>query len=348
MKPIARRTALLTIAGSVASALAAPAIAQRAKMVAATQLGWLRNGEFAPLIVAEQKGFFDAEGISHHIMDGGPGKNPIPIVAVGQAQFGLATSALHILAARSARDPVDIVGVGALYQNTPSALLTLRAPEDPDPTPKDLEGKTVGMQAGSEYFVTALARKNGIDESKIKIVTALATPEPLMLGRIDFFSGWVTNQTYLIEQEAAKPDAPPTLKGKTWKALRFGSWGLASYGDTIFTTPKVIKEQPELVPAYLRAVARGIQYILDNPDDAIKVVAAAPGQIEDVAKLTWRWRQQNPLFTSDDTKLHGPLWMTTPMWDQMAQFLKDVNQIPAILPTADAMTQKFLPGGTTG
>ena len=38
-----------------------------------TPLGWLRNGEFAPIIVAEAKGFFAEEGIRHRILDGGLG-----------------------------------------------------------------------------------------------------------------------------------------------------------------------------------------------------------------------------------------------------------------------------------
>ena len=47
-------------------------------MSAVTQLGWLRNGEYAPVMVAEAKGYFKEEGIDHKIVDGGPGKNPIP------------------------------------------------------------------------------------------------------------------------------------------------------------------------------------------------------------------------------------------------------------------------------
>ena len=41
-----------------------------------------------------QQGFFKEQGIDHKIVDGGPGKNPIPIVAVGQAHFGLATNGM--------------------------------------------------------------------------------------------------------------------------------------------------------------------------------------------------------------------------------------------------------------
>lgn len=174
-------------------------------------------------MVADAKGYFAEEGISHKILDGGPGKNPVPIVAVGQASFGLATSGLHLIAARTARDPVDVVAVGAFYQKAPSSLLKVSSPSDPEPTPKDLEGKTVGMQAGSEYFVSAMAKANGVDESKIKIVVVQGTAEPLLVGKVDFFSGWVTNQAYQIEQETAKADAPASLKGKTWKAIRFAA-----------------------------------------------------------------------------------------------------------------------------
>jgi ABC-type nitrate/sulfonate/bicarbonate transport system substrate-binding protein len=34
-------------------------------MTAVTQLGWLRIGEYAPIMVAEAKGFFKDEGIDH-------------------------------------------------------------------------------------------------------------------------------------------------------------------------------------------------------------------------------------------------------------------------------------------
>ena len=47
-----------------------------------------------------------------------------------------------------------------------------------------------------------------------------------MVGKMDYFLGWIVNQTYQIEQEAAKPDAPATVKGKTWQALRLAGIGI--------------------------------------------------------------------------------------------------------------------------
>src|ERR1700744_3898019 len=149
--------------------------AQAQQMSAVTQLGWLRNGEYAPIMMAEAKGFFKEEGIDHKIVDGGPGKNPIPIVAVGQAQFGLATNGMALITARLAKDPVDVVAVGTLFQQAPTAYLSLATPGAPPPKPKDMEGKTVGTPAGNDLLFHAYAKMNGLDESKIKLVTAQAT-----------------------------------------------------------------------------------------------------------------------------------------------------------------------------
>jgi NitT/TauT family transport system substrate-binding protein len=344
MALIRRRSSLLALPALALSG----ALRAQPRMSAVTQLGWLRNGEFAPILVAEAHGYFAAEGIAHRIVDGGPGRNPIPIVAVGQATFGLATSGLYLVAARTARDPVDVVAVGALYQSSPAGFLRIANPGDREPTPRDLEGRIVGVQAGGEYFVSAMARRNGVDESKRTVVNVQANADPLIVGRVDFFSGWITNQTYQIEQEAAKPDAPPTVKGRIWQVLRYSNWGLPSYADVIFTTPKIIQENPDLVAGYLRAVARGMQFILDHPEDAVDVVAHQPGQIEDAAKLTWRWKVQNPLFTSADTASNGLLWMNPATWTQMVSFLKEVNEIPHLIAADSVMNGRFAPGRLPG
>lgn len=325
---------------AVAVLWAADANAQQ--MTAVTQLGWLRIGEYAPILMAEAKGFFKEEGIDHKTVDGGPGKNPIPLVAVGRAQFGLATNGMMVVTARLAKDPVDVVAIGTLFQRAPSAYLSIAAPDAPAPKPKDMEGKTVGVQNGSEFMFHAFTKKNGVDESKVKLVQVNATVEPLMVGKIDFFSGWVVNQTYQIEQESAKPDAPPTVKGKTWKAMRFAEYGIPAYTDVIFTSSDLLKKNPELVRRYLKAVAKGLQYVIDHPDESAELLAKFPGQIEDANKLKWRFKLQNPLMHGADTDKNGLLWMNPAIWDQMIGFLKDGDQIPRVVPASDVMTDAYI------
>jgi NitT/TauT family transport system substrate-binding protein len=309
-----------------------------------TQLGWLRNGEFAPVMVAEARGFFAEEGLRHRILDGGPGKNPVPIVGAGQATFGITAGGNNVFQARLAKDPVDVVAVGAILQRGPYSYITLGSPGDPDPRPKDLEGKTLGIQADGDIFLKALAKRHNLDLAKIKVETVQANPEPLLVGRVDFFSGWVTNQPYLIEQETAKADAPPRLRGKTWKAMRYADYAVNNYVDVIFATGKTVRESPDLVRRYLRAVARGMQHILDHPQESVQLVAAFPEQVEKADKLAWRWKIQNPLFTSEDTRRNGLLWMNPRVWDEMMAFYREYDQIPRVVPAAEMMTNAFNPG----
>ena len=333
------------LAFSLACALLGSSTAGPAQpMEVKTQLGWLRNGEFAPVIVAEAKGFFAEEGIKHRILDGGPGKNPVPIVGAGQAQFGVTAGGNAVFQARLAPDPVDVVAVGTLLQRGPYSYITLANPGDPAPKPKDLEGKVLGIQSDGDIFIQALAKKHNLDLGKIKIETVQANAEPLLVGRVDFFSGWITNQTFQIEQEAAKPDALPRLRGKTWKAIPYAEYGVRSYSDVIFTTGKIVRENPDLVRRYLRALARGMQYILDHPDETVQLVASFPEQVEKTDKLAWRWKIQNALFVSEDTRQNGLLWMNPKVWEEMMAFYKEYERIPRVIPPAEMMTNAFLPG----
>ena len=329
----------LAVTPLAVGAPAMPALAQ--SMSATTQLGWLRNGEYAPIMLAEAKGYFKEEGIDHKIVDGGPGKNPIPIVAVGQAQFGIATNGMTVVTARLAKDPVDIVAIGTLFQQAPSSYIAITAPDAPPAKPKDMEGKTLGTQVGTEFLFQAFARKNGIDPSKVKLVTAQATVEPLMAGKMDYFLGWIVNQTYQIEQESAKADAPDTVKGKAWRAIRLSEWGVPLYTDVIFASADTLKKNPELVRRYLRAVQKGMQFGIDHPEEAIEILAKFPGQVEDAKKLAWRFKLQNPLYQSDFSKKNGPLAMDPAVWEGMISFLKDGEQIPKTVPVAEVMTNAF-------
>src|SRR4029450_5921284 len=146
-------------------------------------------------------------------------------------------------------------------------------------------------------------------------------------------AGGLTPQPFVIEQEIAKPDALPRLRGKTWKAMRYADWGIRSYSDVIFAAGKPVRENPDLVRPYVRALARAMQYILDNPDETVQMVAAFPDQVEKADKLAWRWKIQNALFTSDDTKKNGLLWMEPAVWDEMMAFYKEYDQIPRVVPT---------------
>jgi len=88
---LSRRSSLLALAGALALAgpLAAPAQAQiKLKMV----LNWKYQGPQGWFFLAEDKGYFKAEGLDITIDQGDGSATPIPRVASGTYDIGFATS----------------------------------------------------------------------------------------------------------------------------------------------------------------------------------------------------------------------------------------------------------------
>jgi len=329
------------IGGLIIGTCVLPALAQDLVEVKIA-LGWLRNGQYSALMAADAKGYFAEEGLRVSFIDGGPGKNSIPVVGVGQADFGV-TPSPNVFLARVAPEPVDIVAIGALSQQYPFAYITITDKDAPLPTPADLKGKSVGIQADGEFFLKAMAETNDFDISDVDVQTVLATPEPLLIGKVQFFAGMVNNQTYQVEQEIAKAKEGEALYGKTWQAVRFAQTVTPTFGDVIFTSRKVIDEKPELVGKFLRAVAKGLKLTIEHPDESVALVSAYDGQIEDTAKLAWRLNVQSPMAHSAATDEHGLLWMDPAVWQGSITLYEKYGMMARTIAANEVMTNEFNP-----
>ena len=154
-------------------AYAKPATSHAAKMVTVAQASatkitvrftWKLKGEYAPLFVALDKGFYADEGLDVELLEGAGSSTVMQLLAAGNEQIGYGPAA----AAAKAVSRGMGVQVVALYQaNAPMAVISF-----PDVTlshPKDMEGRTLALNVG-ETFVDMLkpfAEMNGVDVSKI-------------------------------------------------------------------------------------------------------------------------------------------------------------------------------------
>ena len=144
------------LAGTVLGALPPLAQAQtRIKMV----LNWKYQGPQAWFFMAQDKGYFKAEGLDVEIDQGEGSSASITKVAAGayQAGFGDLNALIDIAAKRPDDAPV---GVYMLY-NTPPFTIAVKK-DSPVRGPKDLEGKTIGGPAndGALKLFPAFAKLN--------------------------------------------------------------------------------------------------------------------------------------------------------------------------------------------
>ncbi len=93
----------------------------------------------------------------------------------------------------------------------------------------------------------------------------------LVRGDIDAITGF--SFTSLLNLEARG------VKTEDIVVLPYPAHGVKMYGNVIITSPKLLKENPAAVKAFLVAFSKGAKEVISNPDPAIEYVKARDGII---------------------------------------------------------------------
>src|SRR5580692_9530517 len=215
----------------------------RADDAVTVRLKWFNQAQFAGFYVAKDKGFYKAAGLDVDVQPGGPDFPAIQMVAGGNEQFGV-TGADQILIARSKGVPV--VALAVLYRESPFVLFALK--KSGITKPSDFAGKNVGLKIGGseELVYRAVLKSAGVDKGTLHEVPVKFDLSPLLTGQVDVWPGYVINEV-LAAQE----------KGFEVSVIKPSDYGVRMYADTLFTTERMLKEQPELVKKFVAATIHG-------------------------------------------------------------------------------------------
>ncbi|RTD91251.1 ABC transporter substrate-binding protein [Variovorax atrisoli] len=253
--------ALLAAGGFAASAL--PAAAQTpVKLV----LNWKYEGPQAWFFLAQDRGYFKAEGLDVEIDQGEGSAASIPKVAAGAYQAGFGD--VNALIDLSARRPADApVAVYMLY-NTPPFTLVVKK-DSPIRTPADLEGKTIGGPAndGALKLFPAFARIAKVDAAKVNITNMAPNLREQMLsrGQIDAAFGYVTTVSFSAKAMGLDP-------AKDLRFIRYGDHGMDLYSNTVFFSRSFAKENPKAVQGFVKALNRAVKDVIADPDAGVAAV----------------------------------------------------------------------------
>src|ERR1700737_1006419 len=138
-----QRRSLRTIVAAGALLLVCPASQQAAAQAPdklTVRFTWKLKGEYAPLFVALDKGYYKAEGLDVDLAEGSGAQTVLKLLAGGNEKFGYGP-AVSAAQAISHGLPVKVV---ALYQ-TRAPMGVISFPDVPLKTPKDLAGKQLAI-----------------------------------------------------------------------------------------------------------------------------------------------------------------------------------------------------------
>lgn len=265
---IRRKSATFIFAGlaSLSAGLLGTASTANAETPIKVVLNWKYEGPQAWFFLAQDRGYFKAQGLDVQFDQGEGSGASIPKVAAGAYQAGFGD--LNALVELVAKDPSQApVAVDVLYNTPPFAVVVKK--DSPIRSPKDLEGKTVGAPAndGALKLFPAFAGLAGVDASKVHITNMAPNLREQMLlrGQVDAVFGYTTTITFGMK--AMGIDAKRDLR-----FIRYGDYGMDLYSNTVFFSRDFIKSNPQAVRGFLIALNHGIRDVIANPDAGVDAV----------------------------------------------------------------------------
>lgn len=266
-------------------------------MRAAVQFGWVKTVEFAGSFIADDRGYYAAEGLDIDMLSGGPGIDVVTAIVSGKALFGCGTGAQILAKARQEGAPIKVVGV--LYQKSPLAVLSLR--KNPIRTPQELLGKRVGVAAADSIPWTTWLALNHLDASKITRVPVQFDPAPLVTGQVDAFLSFATEQPVELQ-----------VQGVPVEFFLLADYGYSSYSGSYYVLEDTLRNHRDEVVRFMRAEVRGWEANAANPSLGAKLTVEKYGKALGLSymsqylgnKVTVERLMQTPV-----TRQHGLLWM---------------------------------------
>jgi NitT/TauT family transport system substrate-binding protein len=256
-------TALSLIIGAAIALHAPMAQAQtRIKMV----LNWKYQGPQAWFFIAQDRGYFKAEGLDVEIDQGEGSSAPIAKIASGTytAGFGDINTAIDFASRRPNEAPV---GVFMLY-NTPPFTVAVKA-DGPIRTPKDFEGRRIGGPAndGALKLFPAFSKVAGFDAGKVQVSNMAPNLREQMLlrGQVDGVFGFVNTIAFSAMLVGMDP-------AKDLRFIKFGDFGMDLYSNTILFSRTFVRDNPKAVEGFLRALNRAIKEVVANIEPGMDAV----------------------------------------------------------------------------
>lgn len=289
------------------------------------------KGEYAGLVYADETGLFAKEGLQVTFKEGKGSQGVYAGLGAGMNTFVIGPSGT---AAQAVSAGVPVTNVATFMLVTPSVLVAKAGTKLS--TPKDLEGKNVGLRSGADaaLFFDAFLKKNHVDPAKVKLthLNGSAANAAFLSGSIQVVDVFSNNELPIL---AAQLDQAPNT-------MAFSDFGFPILGQGVTVSNAFKKKSPDVIKRFLRATIAGILAAKKDPLAAAKVIkdrlgVALPDQsvVNEQVKATLNAMNASPG--------HSLGWVSSATWNKMLDLFKQTNQITTKLATRNYYSDYFLP-----
>jgi NitT/TauT family transport system substrate-binding protein len=289
---------MLTRLAALAASLLLTLVPATAQEKIKFTLDWKLQGIHAWYHWAAEKGYFKAEGLDVSIDQGEGSAATVTRIMGGayDAGFGDMNAIIQNAAARPADAPLMVY---MIYSKAPFALLVKA--DSPIKTIADIAGKRLGSPAGGAAIklFPLLAKKNGLDPTKVEVVNMAPNLQEQMLIRGDVDISALFTATSYMNLVAIKQDPD-----KDFRWIYYSDAGLDLYSNGVMVSQKLAKEKPEAVKGLVRAINKAMKDCLANPDAATDLLAKQePLLNKDIEKRRLVYVAKNLIATPEAAEL---------------------------------------------
>jgi putative hydroxymethylpyrimidine transport system substrate-binding protein len=313
----------MLLAGCGAAQTATPAALKEVTIVADWPTPWVG---WIPWLVAQEKGFYAEQGLKVTTIIPATVADPPKYAATGKADFAYTTQ-LDVILGRAAGIPIQSLAAVFRYNNWGIII-----PKDsPVKELKDIKTLSLYDNTWDHSSFNAMMNYEGLDASAVNILPAPSDTVPLLLaGQVDAIGG-ITNAE---QTEALISGKMPT------DILMANEYGVPDVYVYVFAaSDQKIKDDPELVKKFMAATMKGLQYSVENPDEALAIfMKLYPDALSpEYAKASWE-------ATIPVLKTTGQYGYQDPkLWEEVQNFMLSNQLIETTVPVTDLFTNEFLP-----
>ena len=300
------------------------------------QLDWRFEGPAAFFLVPAAKGYFKDAKLDVTVDAGNGSGGAVNRVASGAYDLGFADlAALMEFHANNPDAPNKPVAVMMVYNNTPASVMALK--KSGIKTPADLAGKKLGapvFDAGRRAF-PIFAKANNVPAVNWVSMDPPLRETMLVRGDVDAITGFTFTSLLNIEARG--------VKAEDVIVMQYPDFGVKLYGNVIIASPKLIKENPAAIKAFLSAFAKGAKDVIADPAKAIESVKARDGIINSELETRRLKLAIDTVINSPDARAEGFGQVKGPRLSLMASQVSDAFSTKTRVKADDIWNGSFLP-----
>jgi NitT/TauT family transport system substrate-binding protein len=282
------------------------------------------------------KGYFKDAKVDVTVDAGNGSGGAVTRVASGSYDMGFADlAALMEFHANNPDAPNKPVAVMMVYNNTPASVMALKKSGIKKPT--DLSGKKLGapvFDAGRRAF-PIFAKANNVDNVAWTAMDPPLRETMLVRGDVDAITGFTFTSLLNIEARG--------VKAEDVVVLPYADFGVKLYGNAIIASPKLIKENPAAIKAFLLAFSKGMKDVITNPAASIETVKARDGIINTALETRRLQLAIDTVINSPDARAEGFGQVKGPRLSLMASQVSDAFTTKTRVKADEVWNGSFLP-----